>query len=457
VKHHIRTWTLGSLAGVIILTSPVMVWGAHRYDGLGNFFLRLYAEVQARRPHPDFVPTPFVAGSVDFAAEFHAAPTIAPSGLESTSRPTPSRLMPTVAVKSVVISAAVKQAATARPTNTPRPTPSPTAAPIATARNTLPDRVQLTGLRHSWQTWNNCGPATLAMNLSYFGSKLTQADVAATLRPYRDDKNTGPDEMAAYARSQGLRALVRVNGDAGRLKALLAAGIPVLIETWYEPEPNDGMGHYRLLVGYDDAAQEWLVYDSYEALGLTTGAPIYTGIRIPYDEVARLWEAFNRTYLVIYDDARRAAVEAVLGNDLDDAAMWGGSLETARAAVQAQPKNAFAWFNAGTSLLALGRADEAAWAYDQARQVGLPWRMLWYQFGPLEAYYSVGRYDEVIALTNATLRHANIEELYTWRGLAELAKGDANAARGSFQRALQFNAGYAPAAAAMQSLAAPAP
>jgi hypothetical protein len=96
------------------------------------------------------------------------------------------------------------------------------------------------------------------MNMSYFGSKLSQADVAAVLRPYRDDKNVSPDEMAAYARARGLQAIVRVNGDADRLKRLLSAGVPVLLETWYEPKPNDGMGHYRLLVGYDDAAREWI-------------------------------------------------------------------------------------------------------------------------------------------------------------------------------------------------------
>jgi hypothetical protein len=82
--------------------------------------------------------------------------------------------------------------------------------------------------------------------MSYFGSKLSQADVAAVLRPYRDDKNVSPDEMAAYARARGLQAIVRVNGDADRLKRLLSAGVPVLLETWYEPKPNDGMGHYRL-------------------------------------------------------------------------------------------------------------------------------------------------------------------------------------------------------------------
>jgi predicted double-glycine peptidase len=89
----------------------------------------------------------------------------------------------------------------------------------------------LTGLAHAWQTWNNCGPATLAMVLSYSGSTLTQADVGVTLRTDKEDKNVSPEELADFARSQGLRALVRVNGDADRLRLLLSNGVPVVIET----------------------------------------------------------------------------------------------------------------------------------------------------------------------------------------------------------------------------------
>ena len=39
----------------------------------------------------------------------------------------------------------------------------------------------------------------------------------------------------------------------------------MIVETWHEDEPNDGMGHYRLLTGYDDAAQHWTAFDSFDA------------------------------------------------------------------------------------------------------------------------------------------------------------------------------------------------
>jgi tetratricopeptide (TPR) repeat protein len=342
------------------------------------------------------------------------------------------------------MSAATRSPTPTRPLPTPTPLPSPTA---------LPPAVRLTGLTHAWQTWNNCGPATLAMNLSYFGSRTTQAEIAATLRPFKDDKNVNPEELAAYARAQGFRALARVNGSPETLRQLLSAGVPVLVETWYEPKPNDGMGHYRLLVGYDDAAREWIAYDSYDSHGLVKGQP-YAGIRLPYAEVARDWPVFNRTYLLIYDEPHAAAVAKIVGDDLDDTAMWTRAAADAEAVVQQSPKDAFAWFNLGTGLTALGRFAEAASAYDRSRQVGLPWRMLWYQFGPFRSYYETGRYDEVIALADATLRTAkHVEELFFWRGLAQKAKGDLPAARASWERALELNPNYADAQAALAALA----
>lgn len=317
-------------------------------------------------------------------------------------------------------------------------------------RSTPAPTLRLTGLAHHWQTWNNCGPATLAMNLSYFDIEIGQDTVGAALRPFKDDKNVSPEELAAYAQTQGLHATARVNGDAQRLRHLLAAGVPVLIETWYEPKPNDGMGHYRLLVGYDDAAREWIAYDSYDSHGVIKGQP-YAGIRLPYDGLDPLWAVFNRTYLVIVDDARAPEVTALLGADRDDAAMWHGSLARAEAAVAANASDPFAWFNLGSSLTALGDFPRAAEAFDQARCLGLPWRMLWYQFAPFRAYYEVGRQTEVIALADATLRSARdtIEELYFWKGLAQAAAGDATSARASWQRALELNPNYAAAKAAL--------
>jgi tetratricopeptide (TPR) repeat protein len=412
---------LALLSVTLIAIAMILVVGTVRYGGSENLMRRVRGEVMAHRPHPDFVPTPLVTANGEAVVS--------------------------VADSDIFLATPTSDAATtaqAADQGEP-PTPTPAYRPAAPS-------VQLTGLSHMWQTWNNCGPATLAMNLSYYGSPLSQADVGAALRHYEDDKNVGPEEMAVFARSQGFNALVRVNGDADRLRLLLSNSIPVLLETWHEPEPNDGMGHYRLLVGYEDAAKEWIAYDSYDSRGVDPSRP-YAGIRVSYEELDRLWSVFNRTYVLIYTGELAPTIEGILNGDVDDATMWQRALEHAWAETQERPDDPFAWFNLGNDLVALGQFEQAAAAYDHARQIGLPWRMLWYQFGPFQAYYETARYQEVVALTNATIKTtSSVEEIYYWQGMALKAQGDIAGARQAWQRALELNPNYAEAAEVLAGL-----
>jgi len=358
------------------------------------------------------------------------------------------------------ITGALSQAATLTPTPAPltQTTLSATATPLPIAPTptplpayTPPQRtVALTGLSHMWQTWNNCGPATLAMNLSYFGSTLGQAEIGNVLRSHEDDKNVSPVELAAFAQSQGYYAQVRVNGNDPLMKLLLSNGIPVLIETWLEPEPNDGMGHYRLLTGYDEAGGYWIGYDSYYHDNLVNPDGDYQGIRMPFVETRELWKVFNYTYLLIYSEAQAPTVQAIFGTALDPAVMWQEALQAAQAAVDQNAADPFAWFNLGTSLHAFGDQAAAVQAYDQARQIGLPWRMLWYQYEPFAAYYAVGRYGDLMTMADTTLATTkSIEELYYWRGQALAALGNQTEARQAWEQALQLNARFAPAQEAL--------
>jgi tetratricopeptide (TPR) repeat protein len=445
-----------AVVAAIILFAAVVATGSLRYGSVEGLYRRVNAEIASQRPHPQIVPTPLPISEPTLRlASATASP--APDSGAATRGATSTRAQPQPEAR-------VSPLPTAPPNNTATVITEPTPGQVEPARETpqvaptpppAPSSVRLSGLTHWWQTWNNCGPATLAMNLSYFGLRTSQAEAAAAIRPNKEDKNVSPDELAAFARAQGLQALARVNGDPDRLRRLLTCGIPVLVETWHEAEPGNGMGHYRLLTGYDDASQEWIAYDSYDAKGVDRKQP-YAGIRIPYAELPPLWKVFNRQYVVIYSPELASRVEAAMGADSDDKAMWQRALDDARSAVELEPADAFAWFNLGSDLTALGRHREAVQAYDRARQIGLPWRMLWYQFGPFKSYYQVGRHDEVIALADATIRTATyVEELYYWRGLAQQAQGKATEARASFQRALVMNRNYAPAAEALAALPAP--
>jgi tetratricopeptide (TPR) repeat protein len=292
------------------------------------------------------------------------------------------------------------------------------------------------------------------MALNYYGYSGSQADAAAFLKPDPEDRNVSPYEMAAFVRSQGLEAMVRVGGDLARLKHLIAAGFPAIVETWFIPEPGDQMGHYRLLTGYDDDMGRFTAQDSYNG----------PNVHLDFAAFDELWRVFNRIYLVIYHPWQADEVSAILGGDADDKTMYTRALEFAQAEALSTGADcvayedcgdgtAFAWFNVGSSLTSLGRHQDAAVAYDQARLLGLPWRMLWYQFGPYESYHAVKRHDDVITLATATLNVvSNLEESYYWRGMAYLGQADIERARSDFQAALKYNPNFLVAREALDSL-----
>ncbi|HJL70317.1 MAG TPA: hypothetical protein QGI30_05550, partial [Anaerolineales bacterium] len=89
-------------------------------------------------------------------------------------------------------------------------------------------------------------------------------------------------------------------------------------------------------------------------------------------------------------------------------------------------------------------------AFDRAREIGLPWRMLFYQFGPYIAYFNVGRYQDVIDLATATLQaRPALEESYVWRGWALHMLGDTAGARSDFRAALGVNPNFVDALTAL--------
>ncbi|MGH2350969.1 MAG: C39 family peptidase [Chloroflexota bacterium] len=372
-------------------------------------------------PRPIYVPPPEVAPPAEPNAAIAA-------------RPAPSS----------------ETAATAQPVEAAPSAPPVAAAPAVPAPANIalpppPAAFRMEHFRHQYQTWNNCGPATITMATSHFGRTETQAQAAPYLKPSTNDKNVSPDELVAYVRSVGLHAEWRVAGDLDRLKLLLANGVPVVVETWFTPHPNDGMGHYRLLVGYDDAARRFLAYDSYQPPGVN--------VALPYGPFDADWRVFNRTYVPVYPAEKVEVVDRILGPDGEDQAMWERSLAVAQQEIAARPNDAFAWFNAGSSLVGLGRTAEAVPAFDRARSLKLPWRMLWYQFAPFEAYLTEGRLNDVLVLTGANLQQAgDLEESHYYRGRALQAQGQTAAARTAYQAAVRYNSRYTPAYHALSTL-----
>jgi hypothetical protein len=334
-------------------------------------------------------------------------------------------------------------------TNAPlHATPTPTATP-------LPKSIHLNGFTHEYQTWNNCGPATLAMALSFWGWKGNQQPIAAFTKPNSRDKNVMPYELIDYVEAEtDLQAITRVGGDIDLLRRFLAAGFPVMIEKGFELPEDGWMGHYELVTGYDDSKKHFALQDSYFGPDQS----------MTYSELESNWRAFNFTYLVVYPLERQEEVKTILGSSFNEQYAYSVAAKMASSEIStlAGRDQFFAWFNRGTNLVKLWDYARAAEAYDQAFELypsipekERPWRMMWYQTGPYWAYYYTGRYQDVINLATKTLDAMSepvLEESYYWRALARVALGDNKKAIKDLRSSLEYHPGFGPALTQLEQL-----
>lgn len=378
-------------------------------------------------------------------------PPLVAATMSPTIRATAVQLEPTTQIE------ATETAATTSlpPTNTPTTTPSPTAT---STLEPLPTQVRIEDVTIIPQGFNNCGPANLTINLNFYGNPTTQTEAAAFLKPNREDRNVSPWQMVDYVNEQtDMRAFIASGGNLELLKRLLAAGFPVVIEKGYELPREGWLGHYLTIFGYDDEKSEMVSMDT------NLGPWDASGRYDTYEEVEYYWQQFNYTFFVVYSPEKEQQLYTILGaNILEPALMWQNAAQKAQAEIDADPQNAFAWFNLGSNLTRLGELtgdnayyENGAAAFDQARTLGIPPRIVWYQFRPYIAYMKIGRYQDMLDLAEVTLETQggrNVEETYLYQGHALALTGDGPGAVAAYQQALRLNPNFYPAQWALDSI-----
>lgn len=320
--------------------------------------------------------------------------------------------------------------------------PAPTATPTAT-HPPLPAQVWMNPPAYEKQTPNNCGPAVLSMALKMYGWEGSQKDISDVVKPVLQDRNVNPEELRYYVRTRAgwLNLEFRVGGDIMLIKRLLAANYPVMVESVTSLNPGDALGpnddlwaaHYLLITAYDDIKQEFTVQDPYRGPNLT----------VSYAQLEEEWKPFNNVYMVMYFTQYEEEMKTLLGVDWDPDQNRQRALEASQAAVASPNADAFDWFNYGSNLSYFRRYEEAALAYDKAREIGLPLRMFRYQFGPFLAYFHSGRNDDLLALTKYAIGVTDMsEEAWLWHGYGLYRKGDNAGARKAWEKALSINPNF---------------
>ncbi len=284
------------------------------------------------------------------------------------------------------------------------------------------------------QTFNNCGPASLSMALSYYGIEKSQHELGQILRPYQnpigdnDDKSVTLTELANHAKTYGLFTYHRPNGDVELLKKFITYEIPVVTRTWLHVD--DDIGHYRIVKGFNDTKNVIIQDDSYEGANLS----------FSYTDFNTMWSKFDYEYMVLIPDEKVLIAEAIIGSNLDEKYAWEKAIKRNTEILEQKPNDIYSRFNLSVAYYYAGEFDKSIAAFEMV-ETQLPFRTLWYQIEPILSYYELKNYDRVFSITNKIIGNYNraFSELYLIRGKIYQNQGDLENARTEYEKAVFYN------------------
>jgi len=319
--------------------------------------------------------------------------------------------------------------------------PSPTLPAIPNAK-TLSN-----GGYHIFQSFNNCGPAALSMALRFYGINVDQSELGLALRPYQipggdnDDKSVTLEEVAQKSKEYNLFPYLRPMGNEDLVKQFIANDIPVITRTWLDP--NDDIGHYRIIKGYDEARGVFIQDDSLQSKDLE-----YT-----YADYDDIWKKFNYEYLVLVPKDKQEIAERIIGEDIDEKVAWGKAAKNSRKQLAENPNDIDAGFNLSVAYYKLGDFENSTKEFEKVES-RLSFRTLWYQIEPILAYYELGNDQRVLDISERILNNQNraYSELYILRGKIYQKQGNIDVARAEYQKAVMYNSNLQEAQDALSSI-----
>ena len=285
---------------------------------------------------------------------------------------------------------------------------------------------------HIFQTFNNCGPASLSMALSYYEINESQQKIGNDLRPYQvaggdnDDKSVTLYELAERSKEYGLVPYHRPNGNIDLIKMFVTYDMPVVARTWLKE--NDDIGHYRIIKGYDSS--QIIQDDSLQGKNL----------KYSLSEFNAIWKKFNYEYLVLVPKGKENIAEKILGEDSNEKVAWENAVKDAESELSINSNDVYARFNLSVALYNIGEYRKSVEEFEKVENE-LPFRTLWYQIEPIQAYFELGEYERVFSITDKILNNHNraFSELYIIRGDIYLKQNRENLARREYEKAVLYN------------------
>ena len=310
----------------------------------------------------------------------------------------------------------------------------------------IPTNANVTIEKQIFQTFNNCGPATLSMILSFHGINMGQQNIADVVRPYQvpngdnDDKNVSLHEFKKFIESNSLYAYYRVGGKVDTLKFLLANGYPVIARTWLNNKED--IGHFIIVTGYNNNNQTLNIQDSY-----------YGKRNMSYTDFLDLWRPFNYEFIIVSDSLNKNRSFNLIDYAIPESSMYQKAIDLAKNEINGNNNRIYGLFNISTSYYHLKDYTKSI-EYFEMVEPDLPDRMLWYQLEPVLAYKELKNYDKVFRILNNMLEKGNraYAEAYFIKGQIFENQGKIEEAKKEYQKAIIYNKNYTEAKEALDLL-----
>jgi uncharacterized protein len=238
--------------------------------------------------------------------------------------------------------------------------PAPQAPPLPSANRIGP-------LLFISQTLNNCGPASVAEVLDFYGLHKTQAQVAQVLRPSLPVYGMSLYGVPFYAESVGMQSIEAVGGTDVLLKALISNGIPVIVSDLVSKTEN--IRHFRPIDGYDDGGRYFIGSDPY--LG--------PNHKISYADFDDLWKISNNRWVILYPPDKQPLVDSVLTQYWNKSAALQAGLQRAQDRVSTQANLPWSWLELADMQIDAGDLSDATANLQKGMQIGVPFEGHWLQ------------------------------------------------------------------------------
>ncbi|WP_240741606.1 C39 family peptidase [Deinococcus sp. KSM4-11] len=159
----------------------------------------------------------------------------------------------------------------------------------------------LQGMPLVHQTYNACGPASISQVLAYFGLNVTQAEISRFTRA-SDTSYMTAQAIVTFAPKVGMAARLYTNGSLNTVRAAIRRGLPLIALQSHITSQGHVIPHWRVVAGYDDAAQMVYLMD-----------PLLGYVKMGYADFTRVWADHHGQFAVMYPPNLSATVRQVIG------------------------------------------------------------------------------------------------------------------------------------------------